>query len=148
MGIVWGALGVALCVLLCGCGSAIGLTYTGRAAAGVLAENPKKFGSVLVLALLPATQGIYGFVIGIIGMGKLAADISLAAGWQIFMACLPLAIVGLISAIFQGRTSVGGLNALAKRDLSVGRLILFPAMVETYSILAFVISIMMLSAIV
>ncbi len=53
-----GMVGVALCVLLCGIGSAIGLFKTGSAAAGVLGENPKKFGKVLVLVLLPATQGI------------------------------------------------------------------------------------------
>lgn len=143
-GVAWGAFGVALCVLLCGCGSAIGLTCTGRTAAGVLAEKPKKFGSVLVLAVLPATQGIYGFVLGIIGMGKVVAGISTAVGMEIFMSCLPLAIVGFISSVFQGITSVGGLNALAKKDLSVGRLILFPAMVETYAILALVVSIMMM----
>ena len=59
------------------------------------------------------------------------------------MACLPLAIVGMLSAIFQAATSVGGLKALAKSDLSVGRVMLYPVMVETYAILALVISIMM-----
>ena len=37
-------IGVALCVLLCGIGSAIGLFKTGSAAAGVLGEAPDKFG--------------------------------------------------------------------------------------------------------
>lgn len=143
-GIEIGALGVAVCVLLCGTGSAFGLCFTGRAAAGVLAENPKKFGSVLTLAVLPATQGIYGFVLGIIGSGKLVADMSVSMGWQVFAACMPLAVVGLFSAYLQGKTAVGGLQAIAKKDLSVGRLILFPAMVETYAILALVISIMMM----
>ena len=50
--------GIALCVLLCGIGSCVGLYKTGSAAAGVLGENPKKFGKVMVLVLLPATQGI------------------------------------------------------------------------------------------
>lgn len=143
-GIGIGALGVALCVLLCGVGSAFGLCFTGRAAAGVLAENPKKFGSVLTLSVLPATQGIYGFVMGIIGAGALSAEMSLSAGWQVFAACMPLAVVGLFSAYLQGKTAVGGLQAIARKELSVGRLILFPAMVETYAILALVISIMML----
>ena len=143
-GIAIGAIGVAICVLLCGIGSAMGLCFTGRAAAGVLAENPKKFGSVLTLAVLPATQGIYGFVLGIFGMGNLDPAMTVSEGWQLFAAAMPLAIVGLFSAIFQGKTAVGGLNAIAKKDISVGRLILFPAMVETYAILALVISIMMM----
>ena len=73
MGSAIGILGIALCVLLCGIGSAVGLYKTGSAAAGVLGENPKKFGKVLVLVLLPATQGIYGFIIGIIASGNIAA---------------------------------------------------------------------------
>ena len=67
-GYVIGLLGVGLCVLLCGVGSAIGLKKTGQAAAGILSEDPKKFSKALVLVVLPATQGIYGFVFGIIGM--------------------------------------------------------------------------------
>ena len=51
--------GIAICVILCGVGSAIGLYKTGSAAAGILGEDPKKFGKVLILVLLPATQGIY-----------------------------------------------------------------------------------------
>ena len=66
IGSVIGVMGIAVCVLLCGIGSALGLYKTGSSAAGVLGENPKKFGKVLVLVLLPATQGIYGFIIGII----------------------------------------------------------------------------------
>ena len=50
-GYVIGIIGIALCVLACGIGSAIGLFKTGSAAAGVLGENPKKFGKVLVLVL-------------------------------------------------------------------------------------------------
>ena len=73
-------LGIALCVILCGVGSAIGLYKTGSAAAGILGEDPKKFGKVLVLVLLPATQGIYGFIVAIIASGGLAHDLTMAAG--------------------------------------------------------------------
>ena len=66
MGYTIALIGIALCVLLCGIGSCIGLYKTSTAAAGVLSEDPKKFGKVMVLVLLPATQGIYGFIIGII----------------------------------------------------------------------------------
>ena len=69
-GFVVAMIGIALCVLLCGIGSSIGLYKTGTAAAGVLGEAPDKFGKVLVLVLLPATQGIYGFIIGIIASGS------------------------------------------------------------------------------
>ena len=144
-------LGLALCAGLCGAGSAIGLFQTGSAAAGVLAEDPKKFSKVLILVVLPATQGIYGFVFAIIGMGSVAeiaamADVTAAAiaGAKLFGAAMPLAIAGFISGIFQGKTAVGGIYAVAKNESLSGRLILFPAMVETYAILGLVVSILLM----
>ncbi len=137
-------LGLALCVVLCGAGSAIALWKTGSAAAGVLAEDGKKFSKVLVLSVLPATQGIYGFVLAILGSNSVVADMTVAAGWSVFFTVLPLTIVGFLSAIFQGLTSVAGILAISKNETISGKLILFPAMVETYAILALVISIMLL----
>lgn len=139
-------IGLALCAGLCGVGSAIGLYCTGSAASGVLAEDPKKFSKVLILVVLPATQGIYGFVLAIMGMGSITATMTTSAGWGIFGAAMPLALTGLISGIFQGRTAVGGIYAIAKNESLSGKLILFPAMVETYAILGLVVSILLMSA--
>jgi V/A-type H+-transporting ATPase subunit K len=135
-------IGIALCVILCGLGSALGLYKTGTAAAGVLSEDPKKFSKVMVLVVLPATQGIYGFVMAILASSSVAGIATNAAGWAIFAKVMPMAIVGLISAIFQGQTAVNCIYAVAKQESLGGKLILFPAMVETYAILALVISIM------
>lgn len=137
-----GILGLSLCMILCGAGSAIGLYKTGSASAGVLAEDNKKFSKIIVLALLPATQGIYGFVFGIIGMGSIGS----VPAMNIVAASLPLMINGFLSAIFQGKTAVNAIHAVAKNDSLSGKLILFPAMIETYAILALVVSILMLSA--
>lgn len=139
-----GLLGLALCVVFCGMGSAIALWKTGTAASGVLAEDGKKFAKVLVLAVLPATQGIYGFVLAILGSSSIAGIETVAQGCQLFAAVLPLTIVGFISAVFQGLTSVAGILAISKDETISGKLILFPAMVETYAILALVISILLL----
>ena len=138
-------LGLAICAGLCGVGSSIGLYYTGSAASGVLAEDPKKFSKVLILVVLPATQGIYGFVLAIIGMGNVSAAMTMMEGTKIFAAAMPLAITGLISGIFQGKTAVSGIYAVAKNEKLSGKLILFPAMVETYAILGLVISILLMS---
>ena len=139
-------IGFALCAGLCGVGSAIGLFQTGSAAAGVLAEDSKKFSKVLILVVLPATQGIYGFVLAILGMGSITAEMTAAQGFAMFGAALPLAITGLISAIYQGKTAVGGIYAIAKNESLSGKLILFPAMVETYAILGLVVSILLMGA--
>ena len=137
-------IGVAVCVLLCGIGSAIGLYKTGSAAAGVLGENPKKFGQVLVLVLLPATQGIYGFIIGIIASTPaLAAGIAPEVGWALFAKVMPMALSGLITGIFQGKSAVNCIYAAGKQDGLGMKLLIYPAMIEFYAILGLIISIML-----
>lgn len=140
-------IGIALCVLLCGIGSSIGLFKTGSAAAGVLGEEPKKFGKVMVLVLLPATQGIYGFIIALIASGKVSEVQSLAEGWMIFGAVLPMAISGLITGIFQGKSAVNCIYAVNKQDSLSGKLIVYPGMIEFYAILGLIISIMLVGAV-
>ncbi len=132
-------LSLALTAALCGVGSALGLYKTGSAASGVLSEKPKVFSKVLILAVLPATQGIYGFVYAIIGSSYIGS------GLGVLMASLPMMVSGLITAIFQGKTAVSCIHTVAKEDSLSGKLILFPAMVETYAILGLVISILLLS---
>ena len=135
-------LGLAICAGLCGVGSAIGLFKTGSSAAGVLTEDAKKFSKVMILVLLPASQGIYGFVMALVGQGAVTADMSVAQGWAVFASVMPLAITGLISAIYQGKTSVSCIYAVAKDEKLSGKLIMFPAMVETYAIFGLVISLL------
>ena len=62
-GVYIAMVGAALAALFAGCGSAIGVGVAGQAAAGVTSEDPSKFGKVLLLQLLPGTQGIYGLII-------------------------------------------------------------------------------------
>ena len=147
-GIVWALLGAAISVALAGIGSAIGVGTAGRAAAGVVTEDPDKFAKVL-----PGTQGIYGLLVAFLALSKVGilgggvADISLETGLMIFVACLPIAIAGLLSAIHQGKTSVASIGIVAKKPEQFGKAMLFPAMVETYAILALLISILAVSGI-
>lgn len=136
-----------MAALMAGIGSAIGVGIAGEAAAGVITEDPNKFSKVLVLQLLPGTQGIYGLLIGFITLTQIgimggSADISLAKGLLYLAACLPMAFVGLWSAIKQGRASVACIGLVAKRPDQFGKAMIFPAMVETYAILALLISIL------
>lgn len=147
-GIVWALAGAALAVILAGCGSAYGVGKAGQAAAGVVTEDPGKFAKVLVLQLLPGTQGIYGLLVAFITLSRVgllgggAADLSKETGMLIFAACLPIAIVGLVSAMHQGKTSVASIGIIAKKPEQFGKAMLFPAMVETYAILALLVSIL------
>lgn len=145
-GIVYAILGAALAVLLAGAGSAIGVGIAGQAAAGVMSEDPSKFAKVLVMQLLPGTQGLYGLLIGFVTLSKVgiigsgAANLTAIQGLQILAACLPIAIVGLISGKYQGKTSAASIGIIAKKPDQFAKAMLLPAMVETYAILALLIS--------
>ena len=168
-GLTIGIIGLVLTVLLCGVGSGLGLKATGKASAGVLAEDPSKFSKVIVLSLLPATQGIYGFLIAILGASYLptvanlqnatvngvsvlqllnadpavgAAQIN-AQGWNVFWACLPMMLGGAVSAFLQGRTAASTIIAVGKKGEIASKSIIFPAMIEFYALLGLVVSIRM-----
>lgn len=153
LGIVYALLGAAVAVLLPGAGSAIGVGVAGQAAAGVVTEDPGKFAKVLILQLLPGTQGIYGLLVGFIVLSKVgllgggAAQISVQTGLMILAACLPIGVVGLISGMHQGKTAVASIGIVAKKPEQFAKSMLFPAMVETYAILALLISILAVTAI-
>ncbi len=142
-GVILGAIGVVLAVVLPGIGSARGVGMVGEAATGLLAEEPEKFGKVLILQLLPGTQGLYGFVIGLLVSLQLMAGMSLANGGYLFMACLPIAFTGWKSAISQARTATAGIQILAKRPEHNTKAIILAVMVETYALLGFVMSLLL-----
>lgn len=140
-------IGIALTVLLCGIGSCIGLYKTSTAAAGVLSEEPKRFGKVTVLVLLPATQGLYGFIIALIASGSAANITTMEQGWAFFGALLPMMVSGLISAIYQGKSAANCIYAVGKQETLGGKLIVYPGMIEFYAILGLIISIMLVGGI-
>ena len=153
LGLVYALLGAAAAVFLAGAGSALGVGIAGQAAAGVVTEDPSKFAKVLVIQLLPGTQGIYGLLVGFITLSKIgllgggAADLDPQTGLLILAACLPVGIVGLISGKSQGETAAAAIGVVAKKPDQFGKAMLFPAMVETYAILSLLISILAVTAI-
>ena len=143
-GVVFGILGAALAVLLAGLGSARGVQMAGEAAAGLVIDEPEKFGKAMVLQLLPGTQGLYGFVIGLFIMFKLRVDMSLIEGLYYVMVSLPVGIVGLKSAYYQAKVAVAGINILAKNEEHQTKGIILSVMVETYAILGLLASILII----
>ncbi|MBR2283957.1 MAG: V-type ATP synthase subunit K [Ruminococcus sp.] len=149
-GMVLAIIGAALAALLAGIGSAKGVGLVGEAAAGVVSVDPSKFSKVLILQLLPGTQGLYGLLTAIILLSRIgviggnAVDLSTSQGWAFLVAALPIAIVGLISGMVQGKTAAAGVGITAKKPEHNGKGIIMAAMVETYAILALLISILMI----
>ncbi len=144
-GLIFGVLGAAIAVFAGGIGSARGCGLVGKAATGIITEEPEKFGKALILQLLPGTQGLYGFIIGaLIVLLKLPTNPSVGQGIFLLIASLPVAISGYRSAVYQGEVACAGLQILAKNPEQNTKGLIFAAIVETYAILGFVTSIILL----
>ena len=73
-----------------------------------------------------------------------AMDLTVTEGIRYFVACLPMALGGLFSAMAQGRVAAGSINILAKKpdDWSKGMILCIT--VEFYAILSLLASFLML----
>lgn len=145
-GVFWALLGAALATALSGIGSAKGVGSAAQTAMGVLSEDSSKFGKLMTLSLLPGTQGLYGFIVSFIIFTKCGlvgdATITTVQGLLYFVASLPIAVGGLVSAIAQGKAAVAGINLTAKDDASFGKAMVQIALVEFYALLALIISLL------
>lgn len=146
-GIVMALLGMALVVMIPSIGSGKGVGMVGEAVTGLMVDESEKFGKTLLLQMMPASQGLYGFVIAIMTVGRLSPMMSLQEGLFVLVACLPMAIVGYPTAISQARVAVNGVQLLSRNENEMTKNIIYAVMVETYALLAFVSSIIMLSAV-
>jgi len=144
-GLVFAFTGAALAGILAGIGSALGVSRAGQAASGVLSEYPERFASILVLQALPGTQGVYGLLIAFMILLKVNVfggmeDVSTVQGLILLAGSLPVAVVGLISAVMQGQVAITGIHLVGKRADASGKAITMTVMVETYAVLALLLS--------
>lgn len=138
----WNIVGLFICLMLGGMGSAKALYISGNQAAGALSEKPDLFGRLFVLMALPATQGLYGFVLCFLGMQQMGLStgqaLTVQAGLALCFAFIFIGFVLYFSAIYQGKSSAAAINLTVKQPNKSGSALLFPALVETYALLAFV----------
>jgi len=137
-------LGAAFAFFVAGIGSSKGVGIAGQVGAGVLSEDPSKFGSVMILEALPSTQAIYGFVIAFLIIGKIDPSLTLTQGLHLFAAALPVGIVGCISAIYQGKVAASGIQLISKHPEAIGSAITLALMVEMFAILSLIVSILLI----
>ncbi|MBS1402794.1 MAG: V-type ATP synthase subunit K [Oscillospiraceae bacterium] len=151
-GLAIGLLGAALAALLACIGSAKGTGIAGEAGAGLVSEDPSKFGKAMIMQVIPGTQGLYGFVIWFLAQSQIfsayhaAGDMmTVAQGMQYLGACLPIALGGLLSAIAQGKVAAASINILAKKPDDWSKGMIFCITVEFYAILCLLASFLMLN---
>ena len=144
-------LGAALAVGLCSVGSARGTGMAGEAATGLLSEAPEHFSKCLILQVIPGTQGLYGlviwffvlFVMGVFG-GDGMQQLTVTQGLTVLVSCLPMAIGGYRSAVYQGRVAASSINMAAKQPNDWSKGIILCVVVEFYAILSLLASILLL----
>ncbi len=149
LGLVYFGLGAALASVLPGLGSAIGTALVGQVAGPILERSEGKFGNLLVLEALPGTQGIYGLLVAVLMIAQSGAlsnqliQLTEEQGLRFVFASLPIAIVGFASAVFQGKLAAIGAGIVDKKQSAFGQAITMAAMVETFAILALLVSVLL-----
>ncbi len=145
-------LGSAFAVGFSCAGSAKGVGGVGEVASGVLAEDPSRFSQVLILQILPGTQGLYGLVVWFFALMQLGffsgglVTLTPGQGIMFFAACLPMAIGGYFSAIAQGKSAASSALMIVKRPDQLSKGIIMAIMVEFYAILSLLASFLMLNS--
>jgi V/A-type H+-transporting ATPase subunit K len=145
--------GAALSVIFAGMGSAKGVGMAGQTSAGVSTENPEVNSKLMVLQLLPGTQGIYGFLVGVIilintgVLGGQMKPVSLEQGLAFIACALPVGVVGYFSAIHQAKVASAGMLMVGEHPEMSGKAITMTVMVETYAVLSLLASFLMVMAI-
>ena len=153
LGQVLAMLGAAMAVFLAGSGSAKGVGIAGQTSAGVSSESPELNSKMMVLQILPGTQGIYGFLIAVIIMvntGVLGGDmkaVSLMQGLVFIASALPVGIVGYFSAVHQGKVAAAGMLMVGQHPDMPGKAITMAVMVETYAVLSLLASFLMVMSV-
>ena len=146
-------LGAAVAVIGSGIGSSRGVGLSGETSAGVSTENPEVNSKLLVLQLLPATQGIYGFLVAVIVLintnvlGGAMKPVELFQGLGILVGCLPVGLVGYYSAIKQGQVAAAAMIMTGQRPEMSGKGITMTVMVETYAVLSLLVSFLIVNSI-
>ena len=145
--------GAALSVTLAGMGSAKGVGSAGQTSAGVSSVSPELNSKLMVLQLLPGTQGIYGFLVGVMilintkVLGGTMAPVTVEQGMAFIAAVLPIAVVGYFSAVHQARVASAGMLMVGEHPDMSGKAITMTVLVETYAVFALLASILMVMAI-
>ncbi len=146
-GLTLSSLGALIAVVLGGLGSSLGIRTAGQKAAGVLAEKPNLFGSLIVLTALPGSQGIYGLLIAIMilsntgVMGGELVEMTTQNGLNFLLAGTTIGLLGLASAALQSKVVASAMGALARDESVAGGAIILSVLIETYAIFGLLIAI-------
>ena len=129
-----GYIGLACMLGMSFIGSAYGTTIAGNAAEGALKKNSDCATNYMVLAALPASQGLYGFVAFFLWLSKDFA----ANGIALFAVGVATGLTFLFSSIRQGQVCANGIIGISQGHDVFTNTLIYGALPELYAILALV----------
>lgn len=135
--------GALLAVCMTGMAASIGMCWIQQAAAGVVAEEPEKYGKTMVLQFVPSSNALYGFVVAFLVITQIIFGdgyATIGEGLLVVAFCLPIAIVGMVSCMAQAKVCVSGINMIAKRGELSGTAIVMALFIEMFALLSLIIS--------
>ena len=137
-------IGIAMSIVFSGAGSAKGAAMISKAAVALVSEQPEKFGKSLVLQMMSASQGLYGFIIGFLIFMNLGEPIDISNALRYVTAGSIMGLAGYFTSIQQSMAAAAGMQILAKKPEHFTKGIMYSAMIETFAIFAFVVSMLIL----
>jgi V/A-type H+-transporting ATPase subunit K len=141
--IALGWLGVFAPTALGAIGSSYGCARAGQAAAGALLDTESGYGKYIGLAAMPSTQVILGIVV----MFTLNREITVVNSPSIFAIGLLTGLALMMSAVYQGQALVAAINAAKNKPEIFGLAIAPAAIVEGFSVFAFVFALVLAGSI-
>jgi len=91
---------------------------------------------------MSASQGLYGFIVGFLIFMNIGDGLTFIIALRCLGAGLIMGLTGYLTAIQQSITATAGIQILAKKPEHSTKGVLYSAMIETYAIFAFVVSVL------
>jgi len=131
-------------------GSIIGCATGGQAACGAMLDVESGYGKYIGVSVMPSSQTIYGIVIMFILQGKATLEGTITLGPENAFGIFAIGVLSgaalLASAVYQGRCCASSINASKNKPAIFGLSVAPAAVVEGFSVFAFVFAIVLAGA--
>jgi V/A-type H+-transporting ATPase subunit K len=139
--------GVGISVGLGAAGSSLGSGAVAKVGASLLSKQPQKFPQALVLAALPSSQALYGFLYGIIillqtGLLNGAIEVDQGTAFGFLASAIPVGVAGLFSGYAQGQVAASAIKIVAEKPENLNQGIVLSALIESFAIFGLIVSIL------
>ncbi|MCL2771545.1 MAG: permease [Firmicutes bacterium] len=148
LGNILALVGAIIAVVLTCSAASIGTRWVQEAVAGVISEQPDKFGKTLVLQLIPSSAALYGFVVGFLILLNTilapegAVPYTTAEGLTLLVTCFAIGIVGFVATLMQAKVCTAGVKMIGRDGTLSGRALTMAVFIELFTLFSLIVSIL------